>query len=62
MTEDELRVVQKCYTKLKKKTEGEESLQQSHSIEEAEEMYDLQKGIEKGVKKKVEEAKAAKKE
>lgn len=62
MTEDELKVIQKYYTKLKQKTQNEESLQQSHSIEEAEEMHDLKKGIEKGVKKRVKEAKEANKE
>ena len=61
MTEDELKVIQKYYTKLKHQTENEESLQQSHSIEEAQEMHGLKKGIEKGVKKKVKDAKANKK-
>ena len=61
MTEDELKVIQKYYTKLKRQTESEKSLQQSHSIEEAEEMHELKKDIEKGVKKKVKDAKAHKK-
>ena len=61
MTEDELKVIQKYYAKLKQQTENEESLQQSHSIDEAEEMHDLKKGIEKGVKKKVKAAKETKK-
>jgi low affinity Fe/Cu permease len=59
MTEDELKVIQKYYAKLKHKTENEESLRQSHSIDEAEEMHQLKKGIEKGVKKEVKEAKEA---
>ncbi|MDQ2864085.1 MAG: low affinity iron permease family protein [Bacteroidota bacterium] len=59
MTEEELKVIQKYYAKLKLKTENEESLQQSHSIDEAEEMHQLKKGIEKGVKKEVKEAKEA---
>src|ERR1700760_2848634 len=35
MTEDELKVIQKYYAKLKTNTKNEESLQQSHSIDEA---------------------------
>lgn len=46
MTEDELKVIQKYYSKLKLKTEKEESLQQSHSIEEANEMHNLKKDLE----------------
>lgn len=61
MTEDELKVIQKYYTKLKQKTENEKSLQQSHSIDEAEEMHELKKGIETGVKKKVKIENQAKK-
>ncbi len=57
MTEEELKVIQKYYTKLKEQTESEESLQQSHSIEEAGEMHELKKDIEEGVEKKIKEAK-----
>src|SRR6476620_11155256 len=39
MTEEELKVIQKYYSKLKLYTQQEESLQQSHSIEEAEQMH-----------------------
>ncbi|KAA9038520.1 low affinity iron permease family protein [Ginsengibacter hankyongi] len=53
MTEDELKVIQKYYTKLKLKTQKEESLQRSHSIEEASQMHDLKKDIEDRVRKKV---------
>ncbi|MEO7044589.1 MAG: low affinity iron permease family protein [Ferruginibacter sp.] len=57
MTEEELKAIQKYYAKLKQRTESEESLQQSHSIEEAGEMHELKKDIEKSVKKKVKESK-----
>lgn len=57
MTEDELKVIQKYYINLKRRTETEESLQQSHSIDEAKEMHELKKDIEKGVEEKVKEAK-----
>jgi len=60
MTEDELKVIQKYYSKLKRQTKNEESLRQSHSIDEAEEMHELKKDIEKGVKKEAKEAKEAK--
>jgi len=44
MTEDELKVIQKYYRKLSDFTRNEESLQQSHSIDEAHEQYELKKG------------------
>ncbi len=53
MTEDELKVIQKYYTKLKVNTKKEESLQQSHSIDEADEMHELKKDIEENVKETV---------
>jgi low affinity Fe/Cu permease len=49
MTEDELKVIQKYYSKLKSDTQKEESLQQSHSIDEAEHMHELKKDIEENV-------------
>jgi low affinity Fe/Cu permease len=49
MTEEELRVIQKYYSKLKTNTQKEESLQQSHSIEEAGHMHELKKDIEENV-------------
>ncbi len=57
MTEEELKTLQKYYGKLKQRSETEETLQQSHSIEEAAEMSELKKDIEKDVKKKVKESK-----
>src|SRR3982751_2151201 len=41
MTEEELKTIQKYYTRLKIKTQQEESLQQSHSIDEAEQKHEL---------------------
>lgn len=46
MTEDELKVIKKYYSKLSEMTKNEESLQQSHSIEEAQQNHELKKGIE----------------
>ncbi|UAY53732.1 low affinity iron permease family protein [Ferruginibacter albus] len=46
MTEDELKVIQKYYGKLSDFTKQEESLQQSHSIDEAKGMHDLKKEME----------------
>ena len=46
MTEEELRVIQKYYSKLKEFTKKEESLQQSHSIDEAHEQHELKKEME----------------
>lgn len=46
MSEDELRVIQKYYSKLNIITAQEESLQQSHSIEEAEQLHDIKKDRE----------------
>ena len=53
MTEDELRVIQKYYSKLKTETQKEESLQQSHSIDEAEHMHELKKDIEENAREEV---------
>ena len=50
MTEEELKVIQKYYVQLKIKSQNEESLQQSHSIEEAAEMSELKKGIEENIR------------
>jgi len=50
ITEEELRVLQKFYTKLSDATKNEESLHESHSIEEAEGMHQMKKDIEKNIK------------
>ena len=55
MTEEELKVIQKYYAKLKKDTKQEESLQQSHSIDEADQMHERKKDIEQNVKNEISE-------
>jgi low affinity Fe/Cu permease len=47
--EEELKVIQKYYTHLSELTKSERTLQQSHSIDEAEEMNELKKHKEKGI-------------
>lgn len=47
MTEGELKILQKYYSKLAALTLKEESLNQSHSIEEAEELHSLKKDLRK---------------
>ena len=47
MTEDELRIIQKYYSKLSLFTQQEENLMQSHSIDEAHEQHHLKKDMEK---------------
>jgi low affinity Fe/Cu permease len=51
MSEDELKVIQKYYSKLSKLTKNDENLQQSHSIDEAEEKTALKKDVEAEIKK-----------
>ena len=53
MTEEELKIIQKYYSRLKYKTKKEESLQQSHSIDEAEHQHELKKDIEESIEEKV---------
>ncbi len=53
MTEDELKVIQKYYTKLSVMTKNEENLQTSHSIEEAQNMKEIKKEIEADVLKRI---------
>lgn len=50
MTEDELKVIQKYYARLSEFTKNEESLQQSHSIDEAEEQHQIKKDLEQELK------------
>ena len=54
MTEDELKVIKKYYSRLSEITKNEESLQQSHSIDEAQQNHELKKDIEGRLKKKPE--------
>lgn len=46
MTEEELKIIQKYYCKLSEFTKNEESLQQSHSIDEAKDVHDLKEQME----------------
>lgn len=50
MTEDELKVIQKYYSQLSEFTKKEESLQQSHSIDEAHEQHEIKRDLEKELK------------
>jgi low affinity Fe/Cu permease len=50
MTEEEMKVIKKYYAYLSEVTKKEESLQQSHSIDEAKAAHDLKKELEKEVK------------
>jgi len=52
MTEDELKVIRKYYSSLSNLTKNEESLQQSHSIDEAKDNHERKKGIEESIAKK----------
>lgn len=47
--EEELKVIQKYYSRLSELTKHDETLQQSHSIDEAEQMSRLKKHNEKGI-------------
>jgi low affinity Fe/Cu permease len=49
MSEDDLKVIQKYYAGLSLMTKEEESLQQSHSIDEAKNMSEIKKGREEGI-------------
>lgn len=50
MTEDELKVIHKYYSKLSDFTKKEETMHQSHSIDEAHELHDFKKEMEKELK------------
>jgi len=50
MTEDELKVIKKYYAQLSEFTKKEESLQQSHSIDEAKAAHNFKKELEKDLK------------
>jgi len=50
MTEDELKVIHKYYSKLSDFTKKEETLHQSHSIDETHESHDFKKEMEQELK------------
>src|SRR5580698_3758116 len=53
MTEDEMKIIQKYYTQLSEFTKKEETLQQSHSIDEAQEQHEMKKELEDELKNAV---------
>jgi low affinity Fe/Cu permease len=57
MSEDELKVIKKYYTQLKLKTKDDETLRQSHSIDEADKMHELKKDREEIIERDVKEKK-----
>ena len=50
MSESDLKVIQKYYSTLSNKTKDEESLQQSHSIDEASNLRNIKKEVEEKLK------------
>lgn len=50
MSEDELKIIKKYYSWLSEFTKEEESLQQSHSIDEAHQQHEMKKGLESELK------------
>ena len=61
MTEDELKIIQKYYSKLSDITKNEKSLQQSHSIDEANKRHNIKKKMEVELKEKDKQPKSKKK-
>jgi low affinity Fe/Cu permease len=55
MSEEELKVIQKYYSRLSMTSKNEESLRQSHSIDEAEQMTEIKKEREKDIIDKLED-------
>ena len=55
MTEEELKVIQKYYSLLSDFTKDEETLQESHSIDEAQDVHNLKKQMEKELEDKLKE-------
>jgi low affinity Fe/Cu permease len=55
MTEDELKVIHKYYSKLSDFTKKEETMQQSHSIDEVHEKHDFKKEMEQELKETTQE-------
>lgn len=53
MSEEELKIIQKYYAQLKLDTKNDETLQKSHSIDEANKMYELKKEREEFVEQEL---------
>lgn len=60
MTEDELKVIQKYYIKLSELTKNDHNIQESHSIDEAEEQSQLKNSMRHQLKDKKEQGKSKK--
>jgi low affinity Fe/Cu permease len=57
MSEQELKVIQKYYSKLSATSKNEESLQQSHSIDEAEQMSEIKNLREEDIREQLQNKK-----
>lgn len=57
MSEEEMKIIQKYYSTLSKLTKKDESLRQSHSIDEADEMSTIKKEREEDIKEQLREKK-----
>ena len=53
MWEEELKTIKKYYQHLKFQTKNDESLQESHSIDEADKMHDLKKDQEQNIREDI---------
>jgi low affinity Fe/Cu permease len=58
MSEEDLKVIQKYYSRLSKLTKNEESLQQSHSIDEAGHQLEIKKEREEDIIEKLDDKRA----
>ncbi len=52
LTEDELKIIQKYYSKMNEIAKSENSLQESHSIDEAQTRHDMKKDMEQDLRNK----------
>lgn len=57
LSEDEMKVIQKYYSGLSEMTKKDESLQQSHSIDEAENLSEIKKEREEDIKDRLDKKK-----
>ena len=55
--EEELKIIQKYYSHLSKITKSDETLQKSHSIDEAEVLSEIKKGTEQNIKENLQKKK-----
>lgn len=57
LSEEELKIIQKYYSRLNQITKGEENLRQSHSIDEARQSIEIKKGREEDIKEDLQKKK-----